>query len=126
MSRNPDGRQFIHTQQYQKAHIFEEIQELYKVACLEYGYSPIKFTRGKGGPNNFNSDYGLCSEVIEWAKKIRDAGGGHISFSTIPEKEARQNGGYSYCVCKGHNRAGTDYDSCRSSDRDSYIACGRS
>ena len=33
------GKRFIHSQQYHKAELFEEIQELYKVACLTYGYS---------------------------------------------------------------------------------------
>lgn len=125
MSRNPDGRQFDHSCQYNKAHVFEEIKELYQIACLTYGYSPIRFTRGAQGEHNQNTDYGLCTEVIEEAKKIRDAGGGHIAFSTIPEKEARRNGGYTYRVYTSRDRDDTDYDPCRSPDRDSYITGSR-
>ena len=120
------GKRFIHSQQYHKAELFEEIQELYKVACLTYGYSPMKIVRGKGSPSNFNSDYGLCSDVIEAAKKICDAGGGHIKFSTIPEAEARKNGGYSYRVCPDHHGYGSDDNSDRSYTGSSYSTSGGS
>ena len=120
------SRLYEYSIQYHKIHTFEEIQELYRIYRLTYGNSPIKFVREKGSEDNYHGDYGLCAAVIAEAQKLKAMGAGKIAFSTIPEKEARQNGGYSYRVCKGHNRAGTDYDPCRSSDRDSYITGSRS
>ena len=126
MSRkyNTIGRQFPNSLQYNKAHVFEEIQELYQVYRLTYGDKPIKFVRGRGSENNYKSDYGLCAAVIAEAKKLTDMGAGKVGFTAVLDKEARKNDGYSYRVYTDHNRADTGYDSCRSDDRSSYITGG--
>lgn len=123
MSRNLEGKLFSHSQQYHKAHLFEEIQEAYQIVCLTYGRSPIRFTRHNLGEHNQNSDYGLCADVIAAAKKVTDAGGGKIPFTATLEKEA-DDGRYSYRVHKDHNRDGSDGDSCERINRGADTYCG--
>lgn len=124
MSRkyNTIGRQFPNSLQYNKAHVFEEIQELYQIYRLTYGYSPIKFVRESGSDDNNHSDYGLCAAVIAEAQKLKDAGAGKIKFTTTIDKEGA-DARYSYRVYTDRNRHGTDSDSGRSNSGSSY-ACG--
>lgn len=125
MSRkyNTIGRQFPNSLQYNKVHVFEEIQELYQVYRLTYGDKPIKFVRGRGSENNYKSDYGLCAAVIAEAQKLTDMGAGRVGFTAIVDKEARKNDGYSYRVYTDRNWHGADSDPCRSNSGSSY-ACG--
>lgn len=121
---NSIGRQYSHSLQYQKAHVFEEIQELYQIYRLTYGNSPIKFVREHGSEDNYHGDYGLCAAVISEAQKLKDMGAGKVGFTAVIDKEARKNDGYSYRVYKDRNRNDYNDDSCRSLDRSSYITGG--
>lgn len=114
------NRQYSNSMLYHKAHALEEIQELYQIYRLTRGNNPIRFVRERGSEGNYHSDYGLCAAVIAEAQKLKDAGAGKIKFTTVVDKEAGQNDGYSYRVYTDRNRYGTDNDPCRSNSGCSY------
>lgn len=93
------GPQYANSYLYHKVHAIEEIQELYQILCLTYGYSPIKLVRERGSEDNCHGDYGLCAAVIAEAQKLKDMGAGKIIFTATTEKETDAN--YSYRVKKG-------------------------
>lgn len=92
------SKKYANSTLYHKARAFEEIQEVYKLYCLEHGYNPIQFVRERGSEDNYHGDYGLCAAVIAEAQKLKNAGAGKIIFTAASEKETDAK--YSYRVNK--------------------------
>ena len=93
MSRNT-YKKYDCSDKYHKEHLLAEISETYMVYCLEHGYSPLPFTK-EPGKDEYHTDYGICCEVHEAAKRVCEMGGGKIMFATTTDRpmkgEVRHN-----------------------------------
>lgn len=81
-------RRHTHANYYHKEHIIEEIQETYRLLCLERGPHPIKLVPEEISITASNKK--LCQAIIFEAQKLKDRGLGKVAFSAVVDKDSRK------------------------------------
>ena len=94
----------IHSTVYKKKHLLEDIQAIagpyiletgnpIKIGCVNKGWQAMAEAGDTMSGNTCHATcetrsrlYSLMCEIIAEAKRVTDLGGGHILFTTVPDK----------------------------------------